>query len=501
MDKLNLNRRWNVALLASLLGLAYWLGGCANSEGLATQGRMASPASLFAGKSLANAGAKYDRTWPALDWWRALGDTQLDGLIQEALQANPDLAAAAARVRQASALAMNADALRAPAVKATGTVQGVHIPGKAISSTSDDRSITAWVLGASGSYNADLWGGERAAWEAALGQQHASEVDAQAARLTLSADVARAYARLAYAWQAHDLIQKDAERAQHLLDLMTQRVSAGIDDIGQQRRAEAMAATTRQQLAQSAHIIESGQITLAILIGKGPDRAAEIARPATLQAMALALPDNLPADLLGRRPDIVAARWRVESAQRDVDASKASFYPSFNLTAAIGLVSLHADDLISLRSRYYAVAPAISLPIFDGGRLRANLASRNAEYDIAVAQYNKTLVRAFNDVALQIQAAHALAAQESAQQQSVSAAHEAWELAMQRYRHGIGSYIEALNAEQYVLAAETTLADIRAQQIDTAIQLVQALGGGYATESPGNASPSTTQDHANKVPS
>ena len=480
------------------------LGGCASSEGLSTQGRMATPATVSAGKSLANAGGKYASTWPALDWWHALGDAQLDALIEEALQGNPDLAAADARMRQASAMALNADALRSPSVNANGNIQKIHIPGGLLStlaSDSPDLNITTWTLGLSASYKANLWGGERAAWEAAVGQQHAGEVEAQAARLTLSADVARAYVRLAYAWQAHDLAQKDAERARQLLDLARQRVAAGIDSIGRQRQAEALAADARRQLAQADNAIESGQIALAILIGKGPDRAAEIARPAALQPLALAVPDNLPADLLGRRPDIVAARWRVEAAQRDIDASKADFYPSFNLAAAFNLWSLHSDDLLTLRSRYYTVSPAISLPLFDGGRLRARLAGRNAEYDIAVARYNKTLVGAFNEVALQIRAAQALSEQEAAQQQSVDAARAAWELAMQRYRRGISGYIEALNAEQSVLASEATLAAIHAQQIDSGIQLVHALGGGFAAEPSGNAASSTTQNTTGKVPS
>ncbi len=504
MDKLTKICWKQLAFFAPLLSLVILLGGCASNAGLSTQSRISSPSNLSAGKSLANPGAKYASTWPVLDWWHALGDAQLDALIQEALQGNPDLAAADARIRQASTMAMNVNASRFPVVNARGSVQGMHIPGELLSAMAPDSSdqyVKIWTLGFSGSYKADLWGGERAAWESALGQQHASEVDVQAARLTLSADVAHAYARLAYAWQAHDLAQKDADRSQHLLDLATQRVSAGIDSIGQQRQAEATAAAARQQVAQSAHAIESGQIALAILIGKGPDRAAEITRPAALQPLALAVPDNLPADLLGRRPDIVAARWRVEAAQRDIDASKAEFYPSFNLTAAFNLMSLHSDDLLTLRSRYYTASPALSLPIFDGGRLRAKLADRNAEYDIAVARYNKTLVGAFNEVALQIQAAQALATQESEQLQSVSAAREAWELAMQRYRRGISSYIEALNAEQSVLAKEATLAVIRAQRIDSAIQLVHALGGGYATESTGNTTPSTTQNTTGKVPS
>ncbi|MDD5175661.1 MAG: efflux transporter outer membrane subunit [Sterolibacterium sp.] len=468
------------------------LGGCAGSEGLLTQGVIASPASLSANKSLANSGTSYASNWPAEDWWHSLGDVQLDALINEAMQASPDLAAAAARVRQASALSMNADALRSPSISAMAMVQGIRIPSSAMPSSSSDLNFTPKVLGLNGSYNVDLWGGERATWEAALGRQRASEVDAQAARLTLSVDIARAYARLGNAYQVHDIARKNAERVQHLLELVTQRVTAGIDSTAQQHQAEAQAAATRQRFAQAAQAIESEQIALAILIGKGPDRATEITRPSVLQPVQLAVPGNLPADLLGRRPDIVAARLRAEAAQRDIDASKAGFYPSFNLSAAIGLVSLHTNDLMSLQSRYYSVTPAISLPIFDAGRLRANLAGRNAEYDIAVAQYNKTLVGAFNQVALQIQATQALIAQESAQSQSVNAAREAWILAMQRYRHGIGSYIEALIDEQSVLAAEMMLSEIRGQQIDTAIQLVHALGGGYATEAP-NAPPSTTQ--------
>lgn len=467
------------------------LGGCATSEDLAPQTRMNTPAALSADKALANSSGKFAATWPAGDWWHALGDTQLNALIGEALHGSPDLAAADARLRQATAQALNADAARSPTLKAQASVQGIHVPGKLLSPSADDQYFTPKILGLSGSYGIDLWGGERAAWEAATGRQQAAEVDAQAARLTLSANVARAYAQLGYAWQACDLARKDAERAAHLLALTTQRVTAGIDSSAQQRQAETLAAGATQRQAQAAHAIESARIALAILIGKGPDRAAEISRPAVLEPLALALPDNLPAALLGRRPDIVAARWRVEAAQRDIDAAKTGFYPNVNLSAAIGLVSLHGDDLISLRNRYYSVAPAISLPIFDGGRLRAGLAGRNAEYDLAVAHYNQTLVGALNEVARQIQAGQSLLAQMAAQQQSAQAARAAWELARQRYQRGIASQIEALGAEQAVLAAEAALAAIRQQQIDAGIQLVHALGGGYGNTVENAASPHT----------
>lgn len=462
----------------SLTALVWAMAGCATSDGLKPQAQL-TPAARVAAGWPAVQDVRYSRSWPTQDWWRAWGDDQLNSLIDEALHGNPDLVAADARVRQSRAWAQQADGQRGPTLNAQASVQSVHIPGTVMPSDTGDAYFAPKILGLSGSYALDLWGGQRAAWEAAVGRQRAGEVDAQAARLLLSIDVARTYAQLGHAYQARDLAQQDAQRAQRVLGLAQQREKAGIDGATEVRQAESVAATAAQRLAQASHGIESEQSALAVLLGQGPARGGAITQPAPLKPLALAWPDNLPAELLGRRPDIVAARWRVEAAQRDIDAAKASFYPSFNLTAALGLVSFHVDDLVSLRSRYYSVAPAISLPIFDGGRLRANLAGRDAEYDVAVAQYNKTLVAAVNQVALHMQTAQSLNAQLTAQQQAVAAARAAWQLATQRYQRGIGSYFDVLLVEQSVLAAETTLTQLHTQQVDAAIQLIHALGGDY----------------------
>lgn len=480
-------------LRRAALGAAFCLllAGCASTGGLTPQGRLKEASSLASGKSLAAPATDFARTWPSADWWHEFNDSQLDALIDEALKNSPDLALADARTREAQAIALSADANRALSVTGSGSVQVIRLPGKVLPGDQPDQSFNVKSLGLNAKYDTDLWGGKRAEWEAALGRGNAAEVDARAARLLLSGNVARTYVQFAYAHQARDIAQQDVDRSQHLLDLTLQRVKAGIDTLVQQRQAEAQAASARQRLAQAENAIDRQRIALAVLIGKGPDRADEIARPAELKAPVLSVPDNLPADLLGRRPDIVASRWRAEAAARDIDAAKSSFYPSFNLTAALGLVSFHASDLLSLRSRYYMIAPAISLPVFDGGRLRANLAGRDAEYDVAVAQYNKTLVTAFNEVALQIRNAQALNRQAAEQRQSAEALRNAWELAMQRYRRGVGSYLEALIVQQSVLTAESALADIRAQQIDTAIQLVEALGGGFTpdTQNANSATP------------
>ena len=487
-----LNNCWRHRSLLLALLFASILAGCASFEGLTVSGKMATPAGL-ADKTVSTSRVANvaKNEWPAEDWWLIYDNQQLNGLIAEALKGNPDLEIADARLHQAASVTLNADARRSATVTARATVQGIRLPQSALPNATSDLYFTPKILGVDGSYTFDLWGGQRAAVYAALGEQKASEVDARAARLALSVEVARNYEGLANVYRGNFVATRELDRSKQMLALSEQRVKAGIESIAAQREIEAAVASAARQVAETVQEIDSQKIAIAILLGKGPDRAAEIERPKELLVMPLVLPENLPADLIGRRPDIVAARWRVEAAQHGVEASKAGFYPSFNLTAALGLVSLHTDDLLSLRSKYYAVAPAISLPIFNTGRLRANLAERNADYDIAVADYNKTLVTAFNQVALYIQTTHSLAMQASEQRKSVEAFHQARDFAIERYKRGISSYAEVLMQDQSVYAAEGGMAAIRMQQIDNAILMVHALGGGYQ-ESPSTAAAKTT---------
>ena len=219
-------------------------------------------------------------------------------------------------------------------------------------------------------YSFDLWGGKRAKWEAALGQARAAEVDAQAARLLLSSDIARAYATLAQAFAAHDVALADKDRASHLLELGRQRVKAGIDNQLQLRQAESSVASAQQQAQAAQQQIDALRNAIAALLGKGPDRGLEIAKPALLAAPPPGVPTLLPSELLGHRPDVVAARWRVEVARHGIKASKAAFYPTINLSAMIGLASGGLSDLFNSNALLVQGGPAISLPIFDGGGLR-----------------------------------------------------------------------------------------------------------------------------------
>jgi NodT family efflux transporter outer membrane factor (OMF) lipoprotein len=466
-------------LLAAATALTLVLAGCASSGGLHPDGKLLDPSALKAQRSL-DAQSSASATWPATDWWTGLGDPQLDALIAEALADNPSLAAADARARQAQAAAGMADAARQPTVNAGAAISGARIPTTVLPADAGGGHF-AWAKYGYLSFNwgLDLWGGKRAAWEAAVGQSRAAEVEARAARVELSANVARAYAQLGYAYAQQDVAQAELERARKARELTAQRVHAGLDSQLQLKQGDAEVAGAEQQVALAARAIDAARSALSVLLGKGPDRGLDIARPQLLTPAQLAAPANLPVDLVGHRADLVAARWRVEAAAKDIKSAKTEFLPNVDLGALAGLVAMGGTNLFQAPARFYQAGPSLSLPIFDGGRLRANLSARDAQYDLAVAQYNQTLVGALNEVSDDYAAQQSLTVQIAAQRRALDAAGDAWRLAEQRYRAGVGSYLEALSVRQQLLVAEQRMAALKAQQVDLSVQLIQALGGGY----------------------
>ncbi|MFK2873255.1 efflux transporter outer membrane subunit [Dyella lipolytica] len=470
-----------VQLIAAAVGMTLALAGCASTGGLHPNGAPINPDSLAVTRTLANVKVS-PAAWPQADWWTSLGDSQLNALIAEALHDNPSLAEADARARQAQSEASEADADRKPEVDVAGSVAEARLP-KTLPIGNGHNGAAKYVT-ASFKWDLDLWGGERAAWEAALGQQRAAEVDAHAARIELSTNVARAYVQLGYAYALQDVASAELERATDVQKLTQQRVAAGIDSQVQLKQSDSEVASAQGQKAQADRAIDAERSALSVLLGKGPDRGLTIARPQLLPPDALSVPSNLPVELLGHRADLVAARWRVEAADKSIDAAKTQFLPNVNITAMAGLVALGGGNLFQAKSRIYDVAPAISLPIFDGGRRRADLNGKDAQYDLAVAQYNDTLVRAVNEVCDDNDALASLQVQIDAQQRALDAANDAWTLAEQRYKAGIGSYLEALSVRQELLIAQERMASLHAEQTDYSVQIIQALGGGYRPSEP-----------------
>jgi len=461
-------------LLAAAAALTLALAGCASSGGLHPDGTPIDPATLKAEHSLAHLSAA---AWPSTDWWSGLGDPQLGALIAEALQDNPGLGVADARARAAQAEAGIADAARGPSVNGGAAVAGARPPAALLG---DKAHFAMAKYGyVSFKWDLDLWGGKRAAWEAAVGQARAAEVDARAARIELSGNVARAYAQLGYAFTQQDLAAGELQRANQSRELTRQRVAAGIDNQIALKQGDAEVASAEQQAALASRAVDAARSSLSVLLGKGPDRGLQIARPQLLRPAELAVPSNLPLDLVGHRADVVAARWRVEAAGKDIKAAKTAFLPNISIGAMAGVISMGGGNPFSLPGRFYQFGPSLSLPIFDGGKLRANLSGKDAQYDLAVAQYNQTLVGALNQVADELSALQSVQQQIDAQQRAQDAALQAWQLAEQRYKAGIGSYLEALSVRQQLLAAERGTAALEAQQVDLSVQLIQALGGGF----------------------
>jgi NodT family efflux transporter outer membrane factor (OMF) lipoprotein len=259
-------------------------------------------------------------------------------------------------------------------------------------------------------------------------------------------------------------------------------VQAGIDTNVELRQGEGALPETRVQIEALDEQIAIARHALAALTVQPPNTYDSLV-PHLGALRNVPLPAALPVDLLGRRPDLAAARWRIEAATQDVAAARAEFYPNVNLVAFIGFSTIGIDRLIRTGSEQYGAGPAIHLPIFDAGRLRANLRGHTADLDAAVDSYNANVVDAVRDAADQLGSLQSIERQRREQTQAQAAAESAYDLAMQRYRAGLGTYLTVLTAETNVLAQRRLTADLDARALDTQVALVRALGGGYAADS------------------
>jgi NodT family efflux transporter outer membrane factor (OMF) lipoprotein len=468
-----------VARFAVAAAMAASLAACASPNGLAPQASMRDAGSLAAQRALQDTSVS-DAAWPATDWWKSFGDPQLDALIDEALASSPTLNIAAARTRKALAEADVAHSTLAPRIdaNASSTRERFSEHGSAPPPIAGSTQ-TFNVLQASLSWEIDFWGKNRSAYEAAVGAARAADVDAHAARLALSTGIAQAYVGLERAYLQLDVAQATLAEREQIYALTRDRNAAGLDSRLELKQAESALPATREQIAQLNETIELQRNQIAALLGVGPDRGLAIARPTAVAHANFALPSKLPAELIGRRPDVIADRWRIEAASKDIASAKAEFYPNVNLLAFVGLQAFGGGNLLSAASRTMGIGPAVTLPIFDAGRLRANLAGTDADYDIAVERYNQTLADAMRDVVDQVVSLRSLAEQRKQQEMALATAREAYDLALLRYREGLGNYLQVLSAEQPLLVQRSLDADLRARELALSVDLVRALGGGY----------------------
>jgi NodT family efflux transporter outer membrane factor (OMF) lipoprotein len=470
--------KFGAGVLTALL-----VASCADMGGISTRATLESADTLAAGRSLGDAKLS-PGAWPPIDWWKEFRDAQLDRLIAEALAGSPTLAVARARVRSALAVARTARSALYPEVKGDVTLTRERLSEHGlVPPPFGGRWITEAGLQATFDYGLDLWGRHRAAYESAVGRARAVEVEDFAARLALSVAVAQAYVQLQQVFLQLDLARKTLAEEQQIYQLTRDRFDAGIDTRLAVKQAEAALPATRLRILRLRETRDVTRHALAALMGRGPDRGLEIGRPHIKTLPEVRIPSKVPAALLGRRPDIVAQRWRVEAAARDIDVAKARFYPDVNLAAFIGLQSVGLSNLLEGASRTLGAGPAITLPIFEGGRLRADLARRSADYDAAVERYKQTLVEALHDVVDHLTSLRSLEEQRSEQKRAEANAREAFDLALMRFREGVGNYLEVLTAESRLLEQRAIDIDLHTRALNLSIGLTRALGGGFDDDS------------------
>jgi NodT family efflux transporter outer membrane factor (OMF) lipoprotein len=468
------------------------LSACANYAGIHSDKEMAQPQSFATQQSLpAEAGH-----WPAAGWADQFGDAQLKTLLDEALKGSPSLEQARARVAAAAAYSETAKASTLPQVGATYSFTRQQYSANAIvpppyggSWQSENKGLL------SASYDLDLWGKNREALKASMSQLEASEADAEVVKLTLNASIARSYNQLARLYALRDIAQQEIGQREQIDRITAGRIATGLDTEVERKTAQANLSTSRAALTAIDGSITTTRYQIAALLGAGPDRGLAITRPTLGIGDEVKLPDNLPADLVSRRPDLTAARWRVDAITHEVKSAKAEFYPDINLSAAIGLDAFGFGRFLTAASRTASVGPAIHLPIFDGGELRAQLKGRYADFDYAVATYNQTLVTALSEVATQLAQVHSTDAQLVDAEAAQDAARRADQLAVTQYRAGLTNQLTVLNADVNALSADQSVANLKMNRRDQQIALAVALGGGYtdsgepASRTANNAAP------------
>jgi NodT family efflux transporter outer membrane factor (OMF) lipoprotein len=420
--------------------------------------------------------------WPADQWWRSYGDPQLDALVEEALAGSPTLEIAQARLRAAQAQTVAARAARDPQTVFNASITRERFPQNELYPAPLGGSwATAGNATLDFSWDLDLWGRNRQLLAAARAGEAAAEADRQAARLAISVAVVQAYIQFDLNYSLLDVTTDNLTQQQSILDLTQQRVSAGLENTARVKQSEGTVALTRAGLAFVEANIELSRNQLADLAGAGPDRGQSLNRPQLHAPANIALPSQLPADLLGRRPDVAAARAMVEAANRGVKAAEADFYPNINLAAFAGLQPVGLSQVFD--SRTFGAGPALSLPVFNRGALRGQLYGRQAQFDSSVGQYNQTLLDAVKDVADVVANWRGLERETLQEQTALDAAQRSYDLTSERYRAGLDNYLSVLSSQNQVLLAQTLRAELQARRLTFSVNLVQALGGGYVAPS------------------
>ena len=474
--------------------------------GCASMGSQSAPATARTADSL-GLSATQQTTSVDAQWWKQFGDAQLSALVDQALAGSPNLAAAQARVARAQAVIDNARGAELPHVDFDTGVKRELLSRNGLFPPPYGGSIFNQSNAAFGlKWDADLFGRQKADIEAALGSARAAKADADVAAQQIAAQVVRSYFSLARLESQRAVAQRTYEQRQQMLSLITQRVQAGIDTVVEQKQGEGALPDTLAQIESLDEQIDLTRHMLAALTAQ-PMQALATLAPTLDQLQVSTQPPVLGADLIARRPDVAAALARAEAANQQVASQRAQFYPDINFSAGFGLDSISLKSFLELPSKEWSFGPALHLPIFEGGQLRAQLKGKAADRDAAIQAYNQQVIDAVREAADAATSAASITRQLTLQRQALAASTDSYDFSEKRYGQGLGNALIVLNAETQMLAERRLEVDLRYRALDVQAQLMKALGGGWtagaaSTPTPAAAAsaPTTTAKNDNLTP-
>jgi NodT family efflux transporter outer membrane factor (OMF) lipoprotein len=424
---------------------------------------------------------------PAADaWWNSFQDPQLDRLIRAGLENSPTLAQALARVGEAVAQAQSAGSKLLPSANLDASALYQRAPQNyVIPPPLAGHTFWEAQAGASLGWDLDFWGRQADAVHRAQALAQSAQFDVDNARLLLAGAITQAYVELYREYALADIAARSEAQRQDIVDITRRRVSAGLDTRLELRQAEGQLPQARVAREQAQAAADLAVHQLAVLTGQGADSYALIQRPTFTVDAVLPVPTALPINLLARRPDVISARFTVQAADAQRLSDKAAFYPDISLRAIAGIGAFGMSNLFQWNARGYGAGPLISLPLFDGGRLRAEYRGSEAQLDGAIAGYNDTVLHAVQQTSDQLTRIDALARERVDQQQTLEANEAAYRLAEERYKAGLASYLTVLSAETQVLIARQTMVDILSSQAVARVTLLLAVGGSFDPHSSG----------------
>lgn len=415
----------------------------------------------------------------AVAWRDYFADARLREVIALALQNNRDLRVAALNIERARAQYGIQRADLFPTIAASGGQSAQRVPGDLNSSGASTVSRQYSANLGFASYELDFFGRVRSLEEQALQTYLGTEEARRSAQISLVAEVANAWLRLAADGERLALARSTFETRQKSFDLTQRSFDAGAVSALDLRQAETLLQTARADAARYAALVAQDENALALVVGAGVSPALLPQGLDAAIASVAELPAGVPSEVLTRRPDVVQAEYALRAANASIGAARAAFFPSITLTATVGTASASLDGLFESGSRAWSFMPQIRIPIFETGRLQASLDVAEIQRDITIAQYEKAIQSAFREVADALADRATLAEQLDARRKLVEATQKSFELSEARYKGGVDSYLNLLDAQRSLYAAELELISVRLSDATNRVALYKALGGGW----------------------